>query len=185
MKTILLTLILLTGAAHAAPVFQLTPQAEITGLPGTTTGWGLQVNRDATEWISFIGSQILSEFDPGFGLYTDFIGAPMSPAANNVAPGGGTVLIPFDIATQSGLGSYQISPLANAGDFNTGTLLILFERYSDNPAICGTGCLLGSDFEALDFTVRASEVPEPATAGLVAAACLALTGLARRSARRV
>lgn len=183
MKKLLLALTLIVGgAAHAAPlVFNLVPSGSLTGAPGQTIGWGYEVQADPTDWISFTGSQILTESQTNFGLYLDFLGAPNTPGANNLAPGSYTSSLEFDNALGTGLGAYTISPLVQIGDFNEGTLLVLFERYSADPEVCGSACLLGSDYALLDFTVDA-QVPEPASIALVGGS-LVLLGVVR--ARRL
>jgi hypothetical protein len=176
MKTLLALTLILTGAAFAAPVITLTPSNHLVAEPGRTTGWGALIQPDPTDWISFTGSQVLFESNAGFGFYQDLIGGIGGPASGALAPGLTTWELAFDETLVTGVGSYTISPLASIGDFSEGTLIVFFERFSDNPLTC-QGCLIGSDFATFDFSVRA-DVPEPASLLLVGAGAV-LIGVGR------
>ncbi len=161
-----LPLLLLCGAGLiAAPIVELNPSSGvISGQPGDTVGWGFKVKADSTYWVSFSSSFILAESNPSFGLYSDTIGVLGGPTNFVLAPNA-----PDWTLGASNFGSYAIDPTAAPGTSNTGTLLVLYQLFDDDPNTC-LGCFVGTAEQQLAFTVSvpsSSQVPEPATTGLV------------------
>ncbi|MCC6344444.1 MAG: PEP-CTERM sorting domain-containing protein [Bryobacterales bacterium] len=181
MKLTRLAAQLLLGALtlQGAPVLTLIPSSGFAGgAPGGVTGWGFSMVSDPNEWISFITSFPLTESNPGLGFYQDFIGLAGGPSGGVLEPGAPDWVQTFDALAGTGLGAYYLNPFALIGDTNTGTLMVIYERFSGDPATCG-GCLLGQDELTANF--EAAATPEPGTAPLV----LMGVGLVVWGARRV
>lgn len=174
-RTILQTILLLgiaTGAARAT-VLTLEPiGGAVEAPPGGTTGWGFTFEPlDPSKWVSIIGSILLFETNPSAGSYTDLIGAQGGPSNGALPPGSPAWMQTFDLAAATGAGFYDIDPFAIPGSQNSGTLRVLYEVYSGNPATCG-GCFESAEFADADFVVQvgqpANPVPEPGAASLMA-----------------
>jgi len=154
-----LKMLLLTAVAalslQAAPVLTLSPSGDLLGLPGQEVTWNFTITADPNEWVSFIASLTSNESNPTLGFYTDQIGAVGGPVSGVLAPGAP--------AWNGQFGFYSISPLAAVNDFNSGTLLLLYETFSADPNTCGS-CLTGDGLIETPFSVTvSSDVPEPGT----------------------
>ncbi len=154
------------------------PNGAVSGVAGSTAGWGFTVDWTAAgNFISFTGSSLGSvlsgETNNSFlAAYTDFIGANSGP--DGIALGPGTWTQPFDAISGTGVGSYAIStnpslaiPLAE----DTGQITFNFDIYSGNPAV--SGAYLGSYSyyggpTAFSVTVE-NPIPEPGTLWLLCA----------------
>ena len=189
-KMILHTILMLGIAVPAvqATIITLDPATgPVEAPPGGTTGWGFTFESpDPTKWVSVIGSVLLFESNPILGYYTDLIGAQGGPVAGFLPPGSPAWVQTFDENAGTGIGYYTIDPLAIPGAQNSGTLRILYELYTDNPATCG-GCFDSEGSADAEFLVQVqspatSAVPEPESAALVlaGAAAVAVGRLKRR-----
>ena len=168
MKKIFVLLFALGLPLLAGPLVQIDPAAgAITGTPGGITGWGFTVQSDPLEWISFAGSFLMNETNPGLGIYTDLIGASGGPV-DFVLPAGAPPWIQvFSDAAQTGIGSYALSPASLPGDQNSGVLRVQWVAYSGDPYTCGS-CFTGSFQQDFDFSVTvaaapSTDAPEPGT----------------------
>ncbi|MEO8369095.1 MAG: hypothetical protein ABI806_07850 [Candidatus Solibacter sp.] len=172
MKKIFVLLFALALPLLAGPLVQIDPAGgAITGTPGGITGWGFTVDSDPVEWISFAGSFLLNETNPGLGVYTDLIGASGGPLDFLLPAGAATWAQGFSDAAQTGIGSYALSPGSLAGDQNSGLLRVLWVAYSADPYTCGS-CFTGSfqqdfDFQVVVMEAPAQSAPEPATLSVV------------------
>lgn len=166
-----LSLILLWAASlTAAPVLTLTPGGALTGAAGTTVGWGFTLTPDDAEWITVTGSFVLSESNGSLGVYGDLIGSQGGPVGGLLPPSPQPDWVQdFDLGLFTGLGYYAIDPLAAAGAVNSGTIRVLYERFSDDPTQCGD-CFVASGEWDVEFTVTVEDtsVPEPGTWMLIA-----------------
>ncbi|MFN7935868.1 MAG: PEP-CTERM sorting domain-containing protein [Bryobacteraceae bacterium] len=166
----LIMILLWAASLTAAPVLTLTPSAAVAGAPGATVGWGLSLTADDAEWITVIGSFVLSESNASLGVYGDLAGSQGGPVGGLLPPSPQPAWVQdFDLSVFTGLGFYAIDPLAAAGAVNSGTIRVLYERYSDDPTQCGD-CFLGSAEWDVEFSVTVEEtsVPEPGTWGIIA-----------------
>ena len=156
----------------AGPIIQLDPaDGVLTGTPGSTVGWGFTIQSDPLQWISFEGSFLMNETNPGLGVYTDLIGASGGPLDFILPAGAPAWTQIFSDAAQTGAGSYALSPASLAGDQNAGVLRVLWVAYSANPYTCGS-CFAGSFQQDFNFQVAAADAPsqvapEPATLSVV------------------
>ena len=155
------------------------PDGVLSGLAGSTVGWGFTVQSDPLAWTSITGVLLLGESNPRLGVFIDLI-TPQGGPVSGVLPAGAPDWVQaFNALNFLGLGSYSIDPLATAGDQDEGTFLVLYETFSDNPATCG-GCFVDSGAAFLPFAVNVVDAPEPATGALLG---LALMVVALRAAR--
>jgi hypothetical protein len=167
----------LLAVSLPAATLTLTPDT-ISGVPGSTVGWGFSLNNDTADWI-VINGVAANGFNPAFGTFTEF-------AASNFI-----VVAPNEIFSQSfnlplmqGLGQFAIAAGAAPGDFSTGSFQVGFDRYSSDPLVNGgAGFIDGlGSFQVPFARVNAGDpVPEPATLALTGAALVALLTLRRRS----
>jgi len=168
MKKIFVLLFALGLPLLAGPLVQIDPAAgAITGTPGGITGWGFTVESDPVEWISFAGSFLMNETNPGLGVYTDLIGASGGPLDFLLPAGAATWTQIFSDAAQTGIGAYAVSPGSLPGDENSGMLRVQWVAYTADPYSCGS-CFAGSFQQDFDFSVTAAaapsaSAPEPGT----------------------
>lgn len=178
-KKLTLTLTLLAATSFAAPLLTLDPPSgAVGGAPGTTVGWGFTLTPEPNLWLSAIGSFILNETNPSLGSYTDLIGSLGGPTNFSLAPGANPWQLVFNFTNQLGLGFFEINNNALVGSTNSGTIRVLVEAFSDDPADCGGECL-ESTFELdVPFSVTVNEatpeVPEPSTWMMLATALVLL-----------
>lgn len=163
-------------SATALSLNPIPTDGVVSGLPGTTVGWGFELSPDTQYWASITGSLLLNESNPLVGFYTDYIGFQGGPLSGVIDPNGSLWTQQFDSILQTGLGSYSIDPLTPAGSSNTATLRVLYETYTDNPFTCGSCFVASSSYDTV-VTINVTDpatVPEPATLTLVPAAALLL-----------
>lgn len=171
----------LCGPVSAAPVVTLVPGGGAAqGPPGGLTGWGFEVTPDAVYWTTFTGVIAFNETNPALGLFLDLLGPQGGPSGGVLAPGAAVWTEPSAPFLGLGLGLYVIDGAAVAGAGNSGEFLILYERYSGDPASCG-GCFVDSGFASVPFMVQV--VPEPATGGLLALGLYAMCSISQRRAK--
>jgi hypothetical protein len=141
--------------------FELIPEnGVIEGLPGSTIGWGYQIeNKDDTKWLSPSSLAAGTFINATPGAIFDF---PV------LAPGA-TLSVPFD-----GIyGLYEISwdLTAPVGFVNSGSFIVSADWYDGDPASEGNFLQPASD-QTVNYsaTVAGSQVPvpEPASVLLIA-----------------
>ena len=155
--------------AAAGPVIASgPPDGSISGIPGSTVGWGFTVQADPTDWVSFVTSLTLFESNPSLGFYTDFIGFQGGPVDFVLPPASPDWTQSFDATAETGLGSYTIDPSALPGAVDSGSIHIEYQLFSDDPNTCGA-CSVGSGSADLPFQVTVVPTPEPASWYLLAA----------------
>ncbi len=180
-----LALLLLTGGGslQAEPIFALSPlNGALRGAPGQTVGWGFRMSSDPDLWSTVTGTLLLIESNPALGVYTDFISGQGGPNFGALPAGAADWVQSFSVYPGSGFASYLIDPAALPGDINVGSILVLYETYSSNPATCGGACFVSSGTQLLDFSVEVSAVPEPGTVTMlgIGGAALVFAGWRRR-----
>lgn len=152
MKRIVITaLFFVATLLQGAPVFTLTPSADLTAAPGATTGWGFDITPDNLFAISIISTFVVDPSDAAFGTYTDLVSLIGGPDSGFLLPGPHWIQPP-----QSGIGSFQLAP--DAQGTLTALLHIDYEVYEVNN---------GSprDFvstESVELPISVTATPEPA-----------------------
>jgi hypothetical protein len=147
--------------ASAAPILTLfPPDGAISGFPGNTIGWGVQINNTSdTDWLIITGSFFCgvggdpnftdctttyngtTQFGPSYGTYTDYVGQD------------GIILAPFEMGTDSffsapfvpgnpgsGVGQYAIFPQSffttnsiTLPVTDLGNIFVTFDMYNGDP----------------------------------------------------
>jgi PEP-CTERM motif len=162
------TLLLAAAAAHADPI-SLQPGSSISGMPGSTIGWGFTLAPDPQFAVSIIGSFLIDETDPSLGSYSDIASYLGGPSQGLLQPGGPSWIAPFvfntDPSQETGLGSFEINPGAQPGESDSGSILVEYETFDVSPACMG--CYVASSVFEVPFTVTVSDVPEPSTFSMV------------------
>ena len=186
-RPVLSTLLLGLGAAvslSAGPILILAPPGGLSGLPGSTVGWGFTITNDA-DYIEITSSQFcvnpvnfpLVCPSPLTGAYTDIISTP--PEDIIVGPPGAlddpsSKTQTFDAIADTGIGSFAIGPGASAGDSDVGQIVLTYnltdlDPNDPNAIVLGTDLVLSAN-----TSVTVTGTPEPATAALLAVALLTL-----------
>jgi hypothetical protein len=168
--------------ALATPILNLTPSGTVSGLPGSTAGWGYSITNDKADVLLVANSYFCqSGQDPLFttctqslGTYNDFIASN----ATEIAPGS-TASQSFNALASNGVGEYTISGLATAGQTDSGLIVLVYDLFTCDPFTACGAIQIGGDVEvsaAADVQVTAptSGVPEPGTLVLLGSAFAAL-----------
>lgn len=171
-RTILAFLLVMALGALAAGgsfVFEPLPSdGVLTGLSGTTAGWGFQLTYvpdagvDIPSWIvltdsSFTGSD-------RYGTYTDYLALN----AYIFGPVPLFSMVAWDLSATAGLGQFAIDPLAPVG-LIAGDILVNYSLFSEDPNI-NPDSFTGSGTFAAPAGVMAT--PEPASLLLLGGAML-------------
>jgi hypothetical protein len=168
------------GAASASPVLSLSPTTgDITGAPGTTTGWGFYLSSDDTDWISITSVFILSQSELGFGTFHDLLSIQGGPTDFVFAPNSTAWSESYD-GLGNGLGSFDVSALDASGTFDTGTIRVLFDAYIGDPNVSGVYDY--SSYMDVTFLVEALTpvpTPEPGSGYLLLTGLIALARFRR------
>ena len=185
-KTLLMTALLgcLAGGGLNAATMTLTAGGETDtlslsliplsgardGVAGAIVGWGYTLDWEAAHNLLFLSSSSVgSETNSSIMMpnsYIDFTGGTVL--------GSGVTVVPFDNASQGGVGSYQISSdpsfaITAAEDIGSITFSFVVLDSGGN-AIPGASYTYSDASTAFSVTVDASDVPEPGTFWLLAAA---------------
>jgi hypothetical protein len=134
-----------------------------SGLPGDAPVFAYTAHADPALWISFVTSVTLFETNPSLGFYTDIIGANGGPVDFALPPAAP------DWVTD--LGSFSIDPAALPGAADSGTIRVLYQRFTGDPGICSADCFVDEGSFDVPFQVTvistSASVPEPKTWALV------------------
>ena len=185
--------LLLTSAARATTILTLDPAGgAISGLAGTTVGWGFTFTND-TDYAVITGTQfcdtsssplpnICASLAPNLGTYTDFAGLQFLVAGPS--PESTTVSQTFDNSLLTGIGSFAIDP--GASGTVSGIIVLTYDLYSvspNDPAFNPDDVISGGNYLTANASVTVApvtSVPEPGSFGLLGAGLLAAV-LQRRS----
>jgi hypothetical protein len=165
----------------AAPVL-LLDQPDQVAVAGGTVGWGFTLKSDPNEWITFYGSFVLTETNSSLGTFDGFLALQQGPVNGLVPAGHPDWVVPFDLATMTGVGVYQLNTPLAPGARTEGVIRGLYNRFRSNPLFCqDPSCYLGNGTVdvAFSITIVDAAVPEPGTAALAGAAIVALASLRR------
>ncbi len=177
-KVILLAAFLglfLNNAAQASVSFQLDqPDGAISGLPGTTVGWGFTL---ANSENFLVVTSAVFEPETDLGVFTDFISAPDNFFVIGPGLGASTTWSQiFDANKQTGLGSFAISSSATAESSVFGQIFLTYDLFSVSPLDSNfnpdTDTLSNGNVISTTASVTNTVVPLPT------AVWLFLTGLA-------
>ncbi len=143
------------GRADSITFSTIPLAGKISGTPGSTVGWGYNLNNNTPDWVLFtsLGSNGFSVGTPS-GLF-------LSGGLQLFAPHQ-TQSATFDATASQGLFQVMIDPGAAIGASDSGTFLLVAWLFSGNPF--GTSSnFLGSETLSADYTVtvKGTKVPEP------------------------
>lgn len=212
MKKLLPALILGAMTLSASPLTSATgslnpPSENLTGSPGQTVVWGIDLKNDTNEfWVitsvqsDYTETGAPGEIPAGPDFFTDYLsvnfldsyvsaGLALGPGRTFHQGGDDPVDDPPTVGTPGvdaiGLASFAISTTALPGTLSA-EIHITYDIYDGNPFALVPGNYLGSDQIDIDtsVTVNASgpTAPEPSTATLIAGA-LGIWLAARRLTR--
>jgi PEP-CTERM motif len=123
--------------ADTAPTLTLDPVGgAITGVAGSTVGWGFTLTNLGSDFAVITGSDfcvgpITSPCSNPLGTYTDFVGQQFfvlgpSPESSSLSQS-------FDLLALTGVGSFFINPLAQPGDKAIGQIVLSYDLFSLSP----------------------------------------------------
>lgn len=166
-----------------------------SGTPGTTTGWGFTATVSPGDPNFYFLNEARYCFgDPGpvcnpipvaTGTYTDFVAANGGYVfdENGIAFGANPYVSPFNANTQSGAGSFAISPLATPHTVN-GFFQFVYDVYDLDPLNDPNAISIGQGTLELDadleIVAAVSPVPEPGFYVLTTAGLAGLLWFRRR-----
>jgi hypothetical protein len=193
-RTLLATAIFTAAVAipaKATPSFVGDPSGgNITGLPGSTVGWGFIISNPDGGMLLVTGSEWIGA---DAAAYTDFIGPYPGGIIVGDLPYADIVSLAFNLANSEGVGSFTISPSAPIDTVYTGTIRIFYDYYSlvDTDPNFEAYCLNGNGpcttmfGENFDFAVSVEVVtPEPSSLAYTFLGAALLLGQRRLSRRR-
>jgi hypothetical protein len=187
-----LFLIGLTASADSITLALTPGPGTVSGLPGSTVGWGYSIDNDSSDYLLVANSYFCAGTEnplfttcaPSLGAstYNDFI-------ANNstlIAPDT-TGVESFDAGTNSGVGEYIIDSAATAGETDIGSLVVVYDLFSGDPFTDPSATQIGGDMDLtaaaeVEVTGPTSAVPEPGTPfflGLGLAALIAFDAVSK------
>jgi hypothetical protein len=119
----------LAASASADPTLTLNPTGGIvSGQAGQTVGWGFTISNSG----DFL---VVDEFDydavTSLGTLTDF--SPYNFIVVGASPESSSVTQSFDATAQTGVGSFQISNSALAGQSAAGNINLHYDLFSVDP----------------------------------------------------
>jgi hypothetical protein len=179
--SILLSL-LFNAAAHGAVTFQLNPpDGKVSGLAGSTVGWGFSLSN--TENFLVVTSASF-EIATNSGTFTDYISAPENFFVVGPAQAASTVWSqPFDATDLTGVGAFTIDSTVAPGSVAYGNIVLTYDLFSLSPL----NSLFNPDTDTLSIgnilTANASVaavVPLPAAVWLFGSAMFGLVGIGKR-----
>lgn len=160
---------LMMAPAWSAPMLTLDPpDGAISGVPGSTIGWGFSLSSDATNWTLITAVQMNVG---AVGVFEDYLSAWVSNNSFALAPGALPLIQAFSAGvpgvTATGLASVILNANAPLGAI-TGAMDISYELYDADPFQGGNFVSAGNFTPAFQITVSpVADIPEPATAMLV------------------
>lgn len=172
--------------ADTAPTLTLDPVGgAITGVAGSTVGWGFTLTNLGSDFAVITGSDfcvgpITSPCSNSLGTYTDFVGQQFFVLGPS--PESPSLLQSFDLVGLTGVGSFFINPLAQPGDMAAGQIVLSYDLFSlspNDPNFDPTADTLSNGnflMAPASVTVTNSTVstPEPGSLLLLTAGALAL-----------
>src|SRR5215469_3101668 len=172
-----------------APAFANTtltldsPGDEISGMPGTIVGWGFTLTNTTNFLVvtssDFCVGPITSPCVNALGTYSDFIGPNFLVVGES--PEAASVSQSFNLATLTGVGSFQLNAGVTLGQSEIGEIVLTYDQYNVDPNdptfnpvmdTISVGNVITTD--ASVNVGGAATVPEPASILLVAIGLLAL-----------
>ena len=156
-------------ASPVGPTIVTIPASgNVSGPPGSVVGWGFTLtNSDPVDWViltgsSFTGSQVQ-------GTYVDYLSLGSAPLyIAGPAPESSIVTQNWNLASQLGLGEFNINPTAAPG-LITGNIVVHYSEFSQDPNDPNfdpdTSTVVAD--ATLSAPVSIGVVPEPGTLGLI------------------
>jgi hypothetical protein len=178
--------------ADTAPTLALDPVGgAITGVAGSTVGWGFMLTNLGSDFAVITGSDfcvgpITSPCSNPLGTYTDFVGQQFfvlgpSPESSSISQS-------FDLMALTGVGSFFINPLAQTGDKAVGQIVLSYDLFTLSPndpnfdPIADT--LSNGNFLMAPASVTVTKTtvptPEPGSFSLIASGLLGFLLLMKR-----
>ena len=161
-----------SSVLQGAPVLKTVPTTgDVVGTPGSIVGWGFSLVPDANYSLSAISSFLEDETNSALGDWNDVISYQGGPDAGVLLPTSPGWVENFsydpDPADQTGLGWFQISAGAVAGQSDSGVIHVDFELDSVSPDC--SGCYVATESVELPFsvTVAGATTPEPGTLAMM------------------
>ena len=181
---LLLALCLLLPTLPAASLTLIPNSGNINIEPGTTYGWGFELNNNTSNYM-LVTSLVASGFDPLMGTFQDFI-----VSVNPTILGPNTILNQaYNQALQQGFGEFAMLPGALIGSTTGATFSVTYDLLVNDPF--GPLGSHPNDQYSLEFTfdgsvtatdpTPVSGVPEPSSVVLTGAGLLCAAWRLRRA----
>lgn len=174
----------LIAGPSSGPSLTLLPTSSLSGLTGSTSGWGFSISNPAN-YIEITSASFclnLANFptsclSPVTGTFTDFI----SGFQDIIVGPGGSASQAFDLNGMTGIGSFSFSTPGT----DTGGIFLRYNQTANDPTSDDPGVTVNDlVFSAsASVTAAAPAAPEPGSIGLATAALSFLMLCVRR--RRV
>jgi hypothetical protein len=142
MKRLLLSLLVLGVGLGGATIarcgsiddltFTLSNGGAISGIPGSTPGWGFTLTNDLN-YVVITDSEFDITQNAGDGSYTDIVASNYFLVVGTGSYASTPIVQVFDAIVPSGVGSFAISPSATIGDLVLGSITLTYDVYSVSP----------------------------------------------------
>ncbi|MBD9358067.1 hypothetical protein [Methylomonas albis] len=173
---LLASLLLILPTSQAAPSLQLEPtNGLIEGDAGDTVGWGFLLT-NSQNYLVVTGAEFQSSTPSG--IFTDFISAPDNFFV--VGPGFGASTAwgqTFDVASQTGVGSFRIADNAAQGTV-FGQIVLTYDLFTRSPFNSlfdpDTDTLSNGNLLTANASIKINAVPLPTAFWLFAVAIAGL-----------
>jgi hypothetical protein len=163
----------LTASADLITLALTPASGTVSGLPGSTVGWGYSIDNDSSDYLLVANSYFCAGTEnptfttcsPSLGAstYDDFIASNSTLIAPDT-----TGVESFNAGANSGVGEYIIDSAAIAGETDIGSMVVVYDLFNGNPFTDPSATQIGGDMDLtaaaeVEVTGRTSVIPEPRT----------------------